>query len=248
VSLPSPQTLGGSIRHVRVDLAGGARFEGASVVGCDLGNQRVPLFQAADTTFASCDFSRIRIDMGTMGVIGGAVYRDCRFARADLARALPGVARFERCSFEGTRIDRWFGFQAEFVDCTFTGTFRTVRFYGTVGPAEIASRVGRTINAFHGNDFSQADLSDVEFVGGIDLDRQRWPTGAGYQRVDDLEARVTAARRLVGAWPASAERDAALSELATMAEVYRGQRSMFRRVGAGGYDPLWELIATAKLG
>lgn len=238
------QTIVGDVRDRRVELATGAVFHDARVSGCDLSGQRVPIFQAAATTFESCDFSRVRLDAATLGALPFATYRDCRFTDADLSRAIPGIARFERCQFENTRIDGWFGFQAEFVACTFSGPIRSVRFYGLVQPGELVPRLGRGVNEFHGNDFRRADLEDVEFVGGIDLDQQRWPASPGYRRIDRLPDRLQAARHVVERWPPSPDRDAALAELATLAEVYRGQASVIHRSGgrSGLFDRIWTII------
>lgn len=242
--IQEPETIAGAVRDRRVELAAGAVFHEATVSGCDLGGQRVPLFQAVATTFESCNFNRVRLDGGTLGVLPFAAYRDCDFTRADLSRTLPGIARFERCQFDHTRIDKWFAFQAEFVDCTFSGPIKSVRFHGTVEPTELAPRVGRTANEFRGNDFSRADLVDVEFVGGIDIDRQRWPASSDYRRIDRLPDRLHAASRVVERWPPSPDREIALAELATLTAVYRRQPSMIRRAGQRSelFERIWSIV------
>jgi hypothetical protein len=246
--LPEPEMLAGGLEDRRVELPDGAIFRNATVIRCDIGGQRIPIFQVEATTFDSCDFSRVRVDAGTLGVLPFATYRDCRFVKSDLSRVLPGVARFERCLFEKARIDKWFAFQAEFVECTFVGPIKSVRFYGTVGPPELIQRIGRTTNEFRDNDFSQADLVDVEFVGGIDLDAQRWPDSPPYQRIDLLADRLRAGRAVVEGWPPSPDREAALAELTTLSEVYRGQDSVNRwaRSSSDLFERIWAIIAEAK--
>lgn len=58
------------------------------------------------------------------------VYRDCHFDRAELRHFSVGTARFERCTFDGARLDGWRSNLAEFVDCHFAGKIRNVKFFG----------------------------------------------------------------------------------------------------------------------
>jgi hypothetical protein len=85
------------------------------------------------------------------------------------------------------------------------------------------------VNQFRGNDFSAADLEDVGFVGGIDLDQQRLPTGPQYVRLDRPLARIAKARPMVERWEPGEAREEALILL----EVYSG----------GGVEEQGELFA-----
>ena len=231
----------------RIDGRHGLEVEAAILQDCDLSRQRVPEFGANGATFERCDFSRTRLG-GTFGYGKGAVYRDCRFVRADLSRAEPGIARFERCDFDGARIDGWFGSQTEFVECRFTGDLRRMRFYGTVDPPEVAEAIGREKNAFVGNDFAAADLTDVDFVGGIDLRAQRLPTGPEYVLIDDLPERLRLTEQVVSGWPAGRERTVALEEVAVLRVVYRDQPSIYwrRNQTIPEFERIWQTVEAVE--
>lgn len=49
------------------------------------------------------------------------------------------------------------------------------------------------MNEFHGNDFTDAELIGVDFRSGIDLTRQRLPTGQDYLYLPAAEATVAQA-------------------------------------------------------
>jgi hypothetical protein len=73
------------------------------------------------------------------------------------------------------------------IDCGFPET--TVRasvFHGISGAAQDGSPK-RKRNEFIGNDFSSADLIDVDFRGGIDLEKQMLPTGSEYIYIADTQ-------------------------------------------------------------
>ncbi|GID92269.1 pentapeptide repeat-containing protein [Amorphoplanes digitatis] len=128
------------------------------------------------------------------------VYRDCVFSRTRLPRqAYFGNARFERCVFDGARLrDLTSTGEAQFVGCTFRGKIQDVRFWGT--PDRHAAALGRERNAFTGNDFTGADLLDVEFRN-IDLHAQRFPGLPGYAVLDRVDRRVAYALAAVAEWP-----------------------------------------------
>jgi hypothetical protein len=236
-------------RHTgeRIDGRNGVEVVDAALLDCDLGRQRVPDFGAKGATFERCDFSRTRLG-GTLGYGKGAIFRDCRFVGADLTRADPGIARFERCDFDRARLDGWFASQAEFVECRFSGRLRRMRFYGRVDPAELAGLIGRERNEFVGNDFEAADLTDVEFVGGINLRAQRLPNDPHYMFIDDLPQRLRLAERVISGWPAGKERAIALDEIAVLRMVYTDQPSIFRRRGQTipEFERIWQTVEAVE--
>jgi len=243
----TPVLVTGQHTGERIDGRNGLEVEDAVLRDCDLSRLQVPAFGANGATFDRCDFSRTRLG-GTLGYGKGAVYRDCSFVRADLSRAEPGIARFERCTFDNARLDGWFGSQAEFVDCRFTGHLRRVRFNGTVDPPEVAEAIGRERNEFTDNDFEAAELTDVEFVGGIDLRAQRLPPGPEYVLIDDLPERLRLAEGVVAEWPAGKERTIALDEVAVLRLVYRDQPSMFRRRNQTipEFERIWQTVEAVE--
>jgi len=233
----------------RIDATRGVEFQNATLRGCDLSGLRIPQFGASASEFDRCDFSRARVDAGSLGFSKGAVFRDCRFAGAELTRAEPGIARFERCDFQGASLDGWFGAQAEFVECTFSGRLHRMRFYGTVDPLQVADAVGRLRNEFVGNDFEAAELTDVEFVGGIDLRAQRLPPGPEYVLIDDLPERLRRAHEVVAGWPVGPERTIALDEIAVLRAVYRDQPAIFRRRDQTipEFERIWQTVEAVNL-
>jgi hypothetical protein len=72
-------------------------------------------------------------------------------------------------------------------------------FNGTV-PEEDRPWVGRERNEFHGNDFSGADLIDVAFRTGIDLEQQRLPSGPDYLYIPDAADAIERARQGLADW------------------------------------------------
>lgn len=180
-------------------------FENATVRGEDFSGRKLDYFGVTNSTFESCRFDRVRLKHCSFG--SGrkqSVYRDCSFDGAKLRMGIGGHYRFERCSFRDVDLWEWFCFEVEIVDCVFTGKLRGVVFNGRVQDSaydplkdeEYDPRVllGRERNEFHGNDFSGAELLDVGFRTGIDLTKQRLPSGPDYLYIPDGERTFHRAR------------------------------------------------------
>jgi hypothetical protein len=191
---PAAPAISGRLSGIRFEPPPKVWFEDAHLEDVDFSRLKIDFFVAADSTFDRCDFTRSAIAGSLSGAPGRAVFRDCVFDRANLRKAAPGNSRFERCSFDHARLDGWSSWSAEFVDCRFAGPLRKIEFRG-ISPYEAAAqRRTATIDAagsgdrgrneFRGNDFREADLEQVEFIDGIDLDAQRLPDGPDYLRVD----------------------------------------------------------------
>ena len=188
-----------------------------------------------------------------MGQYPQSLFRECSFREAAFRRgASPGLARFERCSFDGATIEEWFTHCAEFVECTFAGAkITTSNFFGT--PFEcygwLQLRHRRARNEFYGNDFSEAELIDTSFVDGIDLDAQRLPTGPEYVRINDARRRIEQARPRVASWDDAAARRRAASVLNVLEYFLEGkQRDLFVRkddfeMAPEVHEQLWKLLA-----
>jgi uncharacterized protein YjbI with pentapeptide repeats len=170
-------------------------------------------FGAEGTRFKGCDFSRARIE-GSLGVMRQTVFEDCRVLGTRLRDARPGQARFVRCEFIDADLWGWSTVANEFVDCRFNGALRRCKFWGRpwggwLEPGSLNPK--RTTNEFRGNDFSAADLEDVGFAGGIDLDLQRLPEGPQYIRLRNAQKRIERARPIVATWePEGLRREAVL--------------------------------------
>ena len=164
-------------RFEEVDFSG-LRLQGLGIYGC---------------TFIRCDF-RKAVLLGSIGMPPRSAFADCRFDGADLRGADPGEARFERCTFDAARLDGWHTWSAEFVACRFAGRIHDVEFAARPPTVRVPERGGAPIewpqNEFRGNDFREAVLDDVEFVGGIDLDAQLWPDDPQLRRIDVSPARI----------------------------------------------------------
>jgi uncharacterized protein YjbI with pentapeptide repeats len=195
---------------------------------------------------------------GPFGLYPQSLFRECTFRDAAFrgTGGDPGLARFERCSFDGATIEEWFTHCAEFVECTFAGA-RIVgsNFFGTpfecYGWLELRHR--RKRNEFYGNDFSEAELIDTSFVDGIDLDAQRLPSGPEYLRINDAKSRIEHARARIASWDDATAQQRAVSVLNVLEEFSKGdQRDLFVRKDTYEMAPdlqeqLWELL-TAQHG
>jgi hypothetical protein len=205
--------------------------------------------------FELCNFDRIRVVGGPFGLYPQSLFRECTFRDAEFrgTGADPGLARFERCSFDGATIEEWFTHCAEFVECTFAGA-RIVgsNFFGTpfecYGWLELRHR--RKQNEFYGNDFSEAELINTSFVDGIDLDAQRLPAGPEYVRINNAKSRIEEARAQIASWDDAAARREATSVLNVLEHFSESkQRDLLTRRDTWELDPdldgqFWDLLAT----
>jgi hypothetical protein len=77
--------------------------------------------------------------------------------------------------------------------------------------------------------FRDADLDDVGFRFGIDLDAQLLPQGNDYVRLRDLQERVDALRNDVKTWPQDAARADAEEMLRLVESVYENEPDVFTK-------------------
>ncbi|MBP2329517.1 hypothetical protein JOF56_009902 [Kibdelosporangium banguiense] len=193
----------------------------------DFSNRRLRELVVAAATLVRCDFSRTRVAGGEFG--GGfepSEYVECVFDGCRVKNVLPGRATFIGCSFRDVTIQNLRCHEAQFIDCVFTGLLRTVTFSAVPWSTE---RLGRTRNAYHGNDFAGARLMDVAFRGGIDLDRQRLPEGPEYVLVRNAPEILPAIREQVRTWPESLRLDAETSLWILENDCETGQRDLLVR-------------------
>lgn len=152
----------------------------------------------SDSKFERCNFSRIRVTSGGFG--GGkrpTRYVECNFdgSRWRGPGVIPGRASFVRCTFIDVQMSKLLFFDAEFVDCTVSGTWKSIVF--SAKPLE----PWRSHNEFYGNDFSGASFRDVSFRGGVDLDCQRLPQAGGYLIVRNADRVLPTARNRLRSLP-----------------------------------------------
>ena len=210
----------------------GGRYKGHSSVlfhavpirAVDFSGLSLDDFEAEGTHFTKCDFSGARIE-GTFGLRRQTVFEDCSFGRARLGHVLPGQARFVRCDFVDLGDLGWSADATEFIDCRFSGFLRGQKFWGRPpGPWQErgALRPPRVTNEFRGNDFSAADLEDVAFVAGIDLDLQVLPSGPQYVRLSHIRERFAMARPKIATWEPMEARDEGLILLGSYSDAHLG--------------------------
>jgi uncharacterized protein YjbI with pentapeptide repeats len=184
----TPSVVFDSVTVERVDFSG-LRLKGLYFGGCRV---------------LDCDLSRLDVDWLPIAG-GGTLFGDCRFHGAKLGN-FAAVARFERCDFSNADLAGWFTWDEDVVDCRFAGRLERVVF--TAKPPH-----GRRRNEIRGNDFRDAELHDVGFRGGIDLDAQLLPTGHAYVMLRDAIRRMRHARGEIRRWPDDREQTAALAML-----------------------------------
>jgi uncharacterized protein YjbI with pentapeptide repeats len=202
----------------------------------DLSGQRLGTFVASASNFRRCRFEDMVIDSATFG--GGdepTLYYKCSFDRSEIAAVDPGRARFVACSFRDVRLDNWLCAEVEFVYCVFSGEAHNMVFDAR-----------QSANEYRGNDFSDMDLRDVAFRGGVDLSQQALPEGDGYVHLPDAEWSLRRAAGEILGWEDEARRENALAVLALFEQDVRGgqrqlllRRSDFEQHDA---DTLWGLF------
>jgi hypothetical protein len=195
--------------------------------GVDFSGLRLLRLYADDCRFIGCDFSRVQVDWLPFAS-GGSLFRDCRFDGASIGDF--GDVRLERCQFVDTDLEGWFTFAAEIVDCRFAGRLNGVVFNGE-------DDTGRRKNEFRGNDFREADLDDVAFRFGIDLDEQRLPEGPEYVRLRNLAGSIETVRAQL------ADSPEAIEMLDLVEDVYTGEDDVFTKRAF-----LVEMAGSADLG
>lgn len=184
---------------------------------------RFDVFQTERCTFIDCDFSGVHVKWLPFGD-GGSVFRRCSFRGASIGDF--GDVRLERCDFTNADLQGWFTWDADLVECRFGGRLSGVVFNG--GDVE-----GTHENEFVGNDFRDADLDDVAFRLGVDLDAQLLPEGHEYVRIRDVPSRVTEACREVRHWP---DRHAALQMLDVLETRLQGRAGRLHEAGVPARD------------
>lgn len=256
VKSPIPRTtVTGSLQDERFDPPKGmVFFDGVVANRVDFSKRRFFYFAASGSEFVDCDFTGTRFGQAIMSHSPQTVYRRCVFDRTHFPNTMPGQARFERCRFRDAKLDHWFCFQAEFVECQFAGRIVECKFTGRpTGPGADDLRPKRSINEFRGNDFREATLIDTEFIYGVDIGAQLWPDDPAYIRLDRLPERIEAARREIVTWEDLKARKQALILLDVYSQAgHEEQQELFTRradlaavVSASVLERVWLLLSGA---
>lgn len=198
----------------------------ATITAVDFRRAQFDKFTLGGCLFDSCDFRGLKLDRRLAPLLAAlprSVFRDCRFDGADLRHAQLGQSRFERCTFDDARLENSDTGAAEFIGCRFAGPLVDLTFYGTPS-SEQAKQMDppRRRNEFRANDFRDAELLDVAFVHGVDMDRQRFPEDDLHVRVERFQRRLPKARGEINKWY-ERERAPALAMLAALEARWRDQ-------------------------
>jgi hypothetical protein len=194
------------------------------VTGRDFSGAKLEKFTSIGSRFENCRFEKMRIGDTSLGAgMALSEYLDCSFDGSRLRHG-SGYCRFVRCSFRKVELRDWQSEYVELVDCVISGKVRSTTFWGRPPEEKARARYEsnlrwlereglpipggyrelalREVNEFHGNDFTDAELIDVEFRNGIDLARQRLPTGDDYLYLPAAEATVAQAAARLAQHPA----------------------------------------------
>jgi hypothetical protein len=170
--------------------------------GVSFAGAKLLTFTALGSRFDKCVFEGVSVDHAELA--GGAdrsEYTDCVFDGARLGQINAGVARFIRCSFQGVRLRNWQWGAVDLIDCTFSGVLRSSLISGRV-PDGYRRAAGRDSTIIRGNDFRALAMPGVEFVGGVDLSRQRMPRSPGYLYLRDAASALSVAEDALAGCPA----------------------------------------------
>lgn len=250
----SPQmTVTRDLHDVRYVMppGGDVTFQNVGVERVDFSRLTFHAFNSAGCRFVDCDFSGTKFKVsGGFSLIPRSVFTRCTFDRADL-RAMFSLweTRFESCSFAHARLERWRSECAEFVDCTFAGPMRNVVFYGR--PRGVCGDgMSRARNEFRGNDFTAAELLDVDFRAGIDVYAQRLPDDPALTVLDRVPDRFRRAFADVSRWPADEDRETAKEILRVLSYGEEAEemndrlirKDSLKRHGHAIVDAVWGLL------
>ncbi len=214
-------------------LPGTVLLRRITISDVDLARSKFDRIAPSGCTFIRCDFRKATIDRRLRPLFRARhqnVFRECRFDGADMRPVDPGASRFESCVFDDADLRGWNAALAEFVDCHFAGRVEQVRFYATAwGHGADDLIPARTVNAFRGNDFRDAELVDVALLMGIRLEDQRWPQGEQYVRLDRIHQRLTRGQAAISRWKDLETRSEALAMTQELSFLYRLQNDVIAR-------------------
>jgi len=228
------------------DGAANLSLHGSTYRQRDFSGVGVRSLRTTDSVFEACVFRNFDVRQWTSVMPGArSIFRDCRFEDFAAAVTVIGDVRFEGVEFgPSTHLGEWFSNQAEYIGCQFQG--RIQKGWVSAHDERLYAATGRHRNEVVWNDFSQCDLVDFGFRGGVVLDKQRLPSGPDYLTLSSPVAALSAA------WGAISELPTELQPFARgvlrMLElrVEQGQSELFLSLRGLGLDsPPWEPLVTA---
>jgi uncharacterized protein YjbI with pentapeptide repeats len=217
--VPAETVVAADLSDTRFDPGKGhVSLEGITAVNVDFSAQSYFDFNAEGCEFVDCDFSCVCVKWLPFAD-GGARFLRCRFEEARIGDF--GDVTLIGCDFTNADLNGWFTWEADVIDCRFAGRLEGIVFTATDPDS-------RRRNEIRGNDFREADLVDVAFRDGVDLDAQLLPTGDEYLRIRDLPAALRQARKQVKRWERD-DRRAASETLDLIGRIYDFQPDVFEK-------------------
>lgn len=210
--------------HEKADVGEMLVFEQAHVKEGKYAGKSVSDFVAARSVFESCDFTRMKMARACFGSgFERSIYRECAFDYSEIRASAPGVARFERCTFLGTHFLELNCRNVSFVDCVFSGVIDKGYFSGSIN----VDGIGLSEVEFHGNDFSNAKLIDIDFRLGVDLARQKLPTGNQYFYINNARKFLDVLNELRPSTPLDVRGGIDVLRKMIERDLSKGQRQLF---------------------
>jgi len=204
-------------------------------------------FGSLGCTFEHCDFRKMRPSQIVFA--SGreqSRYISCIFDGSRFDHIIAGQSRFESCSFRNVVLNRLFTHAAEFINCTFSGVIKSSVFFGKV-TGNYSEDTERRTNEFLDNDFADAQFVDVGFREGVDLSRQKLPSGSEYVYLRDAAKTLHELRNRYVQATHSPRREAVFRFLKyPEEEVEAGQTQLLLckssevNLDAGAVDAIWE--------
>jgi hypothetical protein len=219
------------VRRTRIDPDQSVRLDHVRVAARDYSSRSFAKFTAIGSRLEQCRFNNVRIGDASFG--SGremSEYVECNFDGLQFDHG-GGHARFVRCSFRDVYIREWLAQSTELIDCTFSGRIDWAVFCGRIPIEKARTDLHREQNVFRGNDFSDTQLMEPDFRGGIDLTQQRLPSGPEYLYVADAASAITRVESGLKEWNCNAEvRRAALLIADTFTRIVKeGQQQLLLR-------------------
>lgn len=232
---------------VLLDLSSDVFVKHEKVVWGSFAGLKKVSFGSLGCTFEHCDFRNMRPSQIVFS--SGreqSRYISCNFDGSRFDHIIAGQSRFENCSFRNVTMNRLFTHAAEFIGCTFSGVLKSSVFFGKV-TGNFSEDTKRRTNELLDNDFADAQFVDVGFRLGVDLLRQRLPSGSEYVYLRGAAKALHELRNRYVQATHSPRREAVFHLLKSLEEdVEAGQTQLFlcksseADLDAGAVDAIWE--------
>ena len=149
--------------------------------------KEISKFLAVESEFVGCSFEKMKIKNICFGAGDKqSRYINCVFDDSEFSSNVPGIARFENCSFKNIKIKKFFCVDIEMINCRMSGEIIQGNFVGI--HRDIDGSI--SVNEFRDNDFTNLKLGDVGFIG-IDLTAQKLPVGSDFLVILNVEDFLT---------------------------------------------------------